>query len=329
MTRHPSLDEINATAERVAPHIVRTPVLPYYGSQGIDALANNADIYLKMELLQKTGSFKARGALNVVMHLTDEQKQRGITAFSAGNHAIATAFAANTLGTSAKVVMPKTANPFRVETCKRLGAEIIFGADIAELRSIVDDLQRTEGRTMVHPFEGQHTFAGTATVGLELSRDVADLDAVIVPVGGGGLIAGIATAIKLTQPQCKVYGIEPTGARGMTDSLAQQSPVDPVQVNTIADSLGAPMHLPESFAIVQEFVDEMHTVTDEQLASVMRLMFTDLKLAVEPACAAAMAGLMYPLNKQLANKRVGLILCGSNIDQATFQHFTDLSATNV
>lgn len=319
MTDHPSLEEINATAQRIAPYIATTPVLPYYGSEGF---ANGADVYLKMELLQKTGSFKPRGAINVVMHLSDEEKRRGITAFSAGNHAIATAFAASRLGTSAKVVMPKTANPFRVERCKKLGADVIFGEDIAELRSIVAELQRSEGRTMVHPFEGQHTFAGTATVGLELSQHVPDLDAVIVPVGGGGLISGIATAIKLTQPRCKVYGIEPEGASGMTDSLAQQSPVDPVNVNTIADSLGAPMHLAQSFAIVQKFVDEVITVTEEQLATVMRLMFTDLKLAVEPACAAAMAGLLYPLNERLANQRVALILCGSNIDQATFQRLT-------
>ncbi len=322
MTDYPSLDQINATARRIAPYISPTPVLPYYGIEGIDAIGNGAAIYLKMELLQKTGSFKARGAINVVSHLNDDEKRRGITAFSAGNHAIATAYAANKLGTTAKVVMPKTANPFRVDSCKRLGAEVIFGEDIAELRSIVAELQKSEGRTMVHPFEGQHTFAGTATIGLELNQHLPELDAVIVPVGGGGLISGIATAIKLTQPDCKVYGIEPEGASGMSDSLSQHSPIDPVTVNTIADSLGAPMHLPQSFAIVQKFVDDIVTVTDEQLATVMRLMFTDLKLAVEPACAAAMAGLLYPLNERLANKRVALILCGSNIDQATFQRLT-------
>lgn len=322
MTKHPSLAEINATAERIAPYIATTPTLPYYGDQGIRHLSDSSEVFLKMELLQKTGSFKARGAINVVMHLDDQQKQRGITAFSAGNHAIATAFAANQLGTSAKVVMPESANPFRVECCKRLGADVVFGKDIAELREIVADLQRTEGRTMVHPFEGQHTFAGTATIGLELSHHIENLDAVIVPVGGGGLISGIATAIKLTQPHCAVYGVEPEGASGMSDSLAQNSPVDPVSVKTIADSLGAPMHLPESFAIVREFVDQVVTVTDTQLADVMKMMFTDLKLAVEPACAAAMAGLLHPLREQLENKRVALILCGSNIDQATFQQLT-------
>lgn len=322
MTNYPSLQEINATAKRIAPYIANTPVLPYYGAEGLTTLANGTEVFLKMELLQKTGSFKARGAINSVMHLSEKEKQRGITAFSAGNHAIATAFAASNLGTSAKVVMPKTANPFRVQSCQRLGAEVVFGEDIAELCSIVDELQRDEGRTMVHPFEGQHTFGGTATVGLELSQAVADLDAVIVPIGGGGLISGIAAAIKQTQPGCRVFGIEPVGASGMSDSLAQRSPLDTVNVNTIADSLGAPMHLPQSFSIVQHFVDDIFTVTDEQLARVMKLMFTDLKLAVEPACAAAMAGLLYPLHKQLAGKRVALILCGSNIDQATFQRLT-------
>jgi threonine dehydratase len=319
---HPSLEAIEATATRIAPYIAHTPTLPYYGSEGLARLNNNADVYLKMELLQKTGSFKARGALNVIMQLTEQDKQQGVTAFSAGNHAIATAFAARTLGTSAKVVMPKTANPFRVETCKKLGAEVIFGADIGELTQIVDDLHRNEGRTIVHPFEGQHTFAGTATVGLELSQHARNLDAVIVPVGGGGLIAGIATAIKLTQPDCQVIGVEPEGACGMSDSLAQKAPLEKVVVNTIADSLGAPLHLPQSFAIVQHFVDEIVRVSDAQLADVMQLMFTDLKLAVEPACAAAMAALMYPLNEKLTNKKVALILCGTNIDHATFQRYT-------
>jgi len=323
MTAHPSLEEIHVTAERIAPFVVATPLLPYYGSEGIENLAKGTEVFLKLELLQRTGSFKARGAINVVMQLSDDKKRRGITAFSSGNHAIATAFAAHKLGTSAKVVMPKTANPFRVESCRRLGAEVVFGNDIAELRSIVADLQQTEGRTMVHPFEGMHTFAGTATIGLEISQQIADLDAVIVPVGGGGLISGIATAIKLTHPDCAVYGVEPEGASGMSDSLTQGSPIDPVQVSTIADSLGAPMHLPLSFEIVQEFVDQLVTVSDDQLKTVMRLMFTDLKLAVEPACAAAMAGLLYPLRERLAGKRIALILCGSNIDQATFQRITN------
>lgn len=320
---HPSLDTINTTAERLAEHVVRTPTLPYYGLTGLDSLTPDTQVWLKMELLQRTGSFKARGALNVLMHLEDDQRKLGVTAFSAGNHAIATAFAARAMGSTAKVVMPKTANPYRVACCKQLGADVVLGEDINELISIVETLQRDEGRTMVHPFEGQRTFEGTATVGLELCTDVPDLDAVIVPVGGGGLIAGIASAVKQINRNCLVIGVEPDGASGMTQSLQSGAPLDSVSVQTIADSLGAPMHKPESFGIVEKFVDEIVTVSDDQMRTVMRTMLTDLNLCVEPACAAAMTALVNPLRDRLSGKRVGLILCGSNIDLETF---TALSA---
>jgi threonine dehydratase len=318
---HPTIESINATAARLQNFVLRTPTLPYYGLQGT-SLFGDTEVWLKMELLQRTGSFKARGAINNVLHLTDEQRANGITAFSAGNHAIATAYAAKANNISAKVVMPKTANPFRVSCCKSLGAEIVFGNTIAELIEIVGNLQQHEGRTLVHPFEGDHTFDGTATVGLELSNDIANLDAVIVPVGGGGLISGIAAAVKQLQPGCAVYGVEPEGAQGMTQSLAAGSPVDTVNVSTIADSLGAPMHMPKSFALVQQYVDDIVRVTDAQLSEVMRLIFTELKLAVEPACAAAMTALLHPLKDKLTGQRVALILCGSNIDQNTFSQYT-------
>ncbi len=322
MTNYPSLSRIKATSESIQNHVIRTPALPYYGQAMDQLLADNTEVWLKLELLQKTGSFKARGAINVLNHLTDEQRKLGVTAFSAGNHAIATAYAARAAGSNAKVVMPKTANPFRVETCRQLGAEIVMGENIAELISITEKLQAEEGRELVHPFEGVHTFEGTATVGLELIEDAGTLDAVIVPVGGGGLIAGIASAVKQLNPQCKVYGVEPEGARGMTDSLASGSPLPTVNVSTIADSLGAPMHKAHSFDIVQQLVDDIALVSDAQLAATMKLIFTDLKLAVEPACAAAMSALMHPLRQTLAGKRVGIIMCGSNIDQATFNRLT-------
>ena len=174
---------------------------------------------------------------------------------------------------------------------------------------------------LIHPFEGVHTFEGTATVGLEFMEDAPELDAVIVPVGGGGLIAGIAAAVKQMQPGCSVFGVEPSGACGMSESLKRGAALDSVPVNTIADSLGAPMHKPLSYNIVQELVDDVVCVSDTQLASVMRLMFTDLKLAVEPACAAALTALIHPLNDRLRGMNVGLILCGSNIDIDTWQRF--------
>ena len=316
-----SLDSIKVAADRIGTHVVRTPTLPYYGITGGERFRDTR-VMLKMELLQKTGSFKARGALNTVMQLNEQQRQLGITAFSAGNHAIAAAYAARSAGTSAKVVMPETANPYRVECCKALGAEIVFGRTIAELIDIVEQLKANEGRTMVHPFEGIPTFEGTATVALELLHDQPDIEAVIVPVGGGGLIAGIAAAVKQLKPDCAVYGVEPTGAQGMSDSLKNGRPLARVSVNTIADSLGAPLHMPMSYQLVTDHVDQLVQVTDAQLIETMRLMFTDLQLAVEPACAAAMAALTYPLRDTLAGRQVALILCGSNIDHKTYNQLT-------
>ena len=315
-TAHPpTRDGIIEVAEQISPYIVRTPSVAYSGPP----LAGNPEmeLFLKLELLQRTGSFKPRGALNTILQAADSTN--GVTAFSAGNHAIATAYAAQVLGRSAKVVMPRGANPFRIKRCQELGADIEFGEDIAALINIVERLQSDEGRLLVHPFEGPHTAAGTATVGLELCTDVADLDVVVVPVGGGGLIAGVASAVKQLQPSCRVIGVEPTGACGMADSLAAGKPLSTVAVNTIADSLGAPLHAPYSFSLIQQHVDDMVQVDDDEIRAAMRCMFTDMKLAVEPACAAGLAALMFPLRAKLQAQRVALIVCGSNIDLLSWQ----------
>ena len=155
-------------------------------------------------------------------------------------------------------------------------------------------------------------------MGIELCEDVAQLDAVIVPVGGGGLIAGVASAVKQMQPDCQVIGVEPSGANGMQQSLSSGAPKTQVSVSTIADSLGAPMHAPRSFSLVRQFVDQIVTVSDDQLRDGMRRMFTDMQLAVEPACAASIAALQGPLAQTMRGKRVALIACGTNIDLATY-----------
>ncbi len=317
MNDHPSLDDIRNTATRIAPHIIETPLLPCYGPELLERIGPESDVHLKLELLQRAGSFKARGALNVIMNLGDEAKENGVTAFSAGNHAIATAYAAKVLGVSAKVAMPKTANPYRVERCLALGAEIVFAGSMMELFEIGDRLQKEEGRALVHPFEGAHTFEGTGTIGMEICQSIEGLDAVVVPVGGGGLISGIALAVKNLQPDCKVIGVEPEGAKGMVDSLQKGKPLDKVELNCIADSLSAPLHMPQSFAIIQKFVDQMVTISDRQMIDTMQLMFADLKLAVEPAGASAIAAMLGPLKKQLTGKRVALVICGTNIDMET------------
>ncbi len=316
-TNIPSLEAIRKTAAKITPYIIRTPTVPCYGPVLSESFGSDSTVFLKLELFQRSGSFKARGALNNVLGLSKEKLANGITAFSAGNHAIATAFAAKVVGTSAKVAMPSFANPYRVERCRALGAEIVFAENMMELFEIGERLQKDEGRTLVHPFESPKTFEGTATVGLEICEDVENLDAVIVPIGGGGLISGIASAVKRLQPDCMVFGVEPKGAQGMSTSLSKGAPIPKVELSSIADSLSAPLHLPLSYSIIQELVDEVVTVEDSEIINAMRLMFSDLKLAVEPAGASAIAALLGPLRETLAGKRVALVICGTNIDMAT------------
>jgi len=313
-----SLTEIEQCADRLQGQVIRTPSVEYGGE-----LPNGLEgrrLTFKMELLQTGGSFKLRGALNNVNQLPDGTP--GITAFSAGNHAIAVSIAGKLKGLPVTVVMPKSANPYRVQRCRDAGAEVLFGNDIGELVGKVEDLRTERGLHLVHPFESWQTVEGTATVGLELMRDVPDLDVVLVPVGGGGLIAGVATAVKAINPNCRVIGIEPTGARGMAASLAAGKPLPEVPVNTIADSLGAPLHLPITFGLVQANVDEMVQVDEQAMRDAMRWMFTSLKLAVEPACASTIAALMGPLNG-LAADRIGIIACGTNIDFDTYHSILD------
>jgi threonine dehydratase len=295
------------------------------------ALAREVDpgtrVVLKEELFQRTGTFKPRGALTVMLELDREALGRGVTAVSAGNHAIAVAYAAQALGSTAKVVMPKTASPFRVAKCRERGAEVELVEDVHRAFERVKEIEAQEGRTFVHPFEGPRTALGTATLGLELVEQVPDVEAVIVPIGGGGLCAGVAAAVKLARPQCRVYGVEPEGADSMHRSFAAGSPQGIDAVRTIADSLGAPHAAPYSFALCRRYVDELVLVSDDALRRAMRLLFSSAKLAVEPAGAAATAALCGPLRERVAGRRVALVVCGANIDAPTFsRHLAEAPA---
>jgi threonine dehydratase len=222
------------------------------------------------------------------------------------------------MGVSAKVVMPKSANPMRVATCRAYGAEVELVDNVTVAFARVEAIQAEEGRYFVHPFEGPQTILGTATVGLEFCRQVPDLDAVIIPIGGGGLCAGMAAAIKQLQPTCQVYGVEPEGADTMHRSFAAGTPQSIDQVRTIADSLGAPHAAPYSFSLCQHFVDELVKISDDEMRAAMALLFRSMKLAVEPAGAAATAAFWGPLQERLRGKRVGILVCGANIDIETF-----------
>jgi threonine dehydratase len=313
-----TLAAIEAALTDIADKVVATPVHNWRGPAMRAAVGDGTEAVLKLELFQHTGTFKARGALINLLSLSEEALAKGVTAVSAGNHAIATAFAAQKLGASAKVVMMKSANPFRVAACQAYGGEVVFADDVHRAFELVEEIEQTEGRTFVHPFEGELTALGTATLGLEFARQAPALDALIVPIGGGGLCAGVASAFKLVQPDCQVFGVEPEGADSMARSFEAGSPQTIDKVRTIADSLGAPYALPYSFALCKANVDEIVLVDDDALRRAMGLLFLEMKLAVEPAGAAATAALCGPLRARLQGKRVGIIVCGANIDFATF-----------
>lgn len=324
MDAPPSLEAIRRTRARLADLIVTTPVRRWQ-DHAIERLVDaGTEVFLKEELFQRTGTFKPRGALSVMLELPPQAIARGVTAVSAGNHAMAVAYAAGVLGTTAHVVMPRSASPFRVEACRELGAAVELVEDVHKAFERVREIESEEGRTFVHPFEGPGTILGTATLGLELMEQVPDLDAVVVPVGGGGLCAGVAAAVKLARQQCAVYGVEPQGADSMHRSFEAGSPQSIDAVRTIADSLGAPHAAPYSFGLCRRFVDDLVLVDDDALRRAMLLLFRSAKLAVEPAGAAATAALCGPLRERLRGKRVGLIVCGANIDAATFsRHLAD------
>lgn len=314
----PSIQHVKQARQRLGTNVRTTPVWQWKSDVKDDIFGPDTELFLKLELLQFGGSFKARGTLMNMFDLTAEQLQRGVTAVSAGNHAISVAYGARTMGTSAKVVMPKSANAAKIDRCKAMGAEIVLVENVHQAFDKVKKIEEAEGRHFIHPFEGLLTALGTATVGLELSEQVKELDAVIVPVGGGGLIAGISSFMKQAHPSIKIYGVEPTGANSMSKSLAVGKPIEIEKVDTIADSLGAPHAAPYSFGLTQRFVDEVVTVTDGQMASAMKMLFNDMKLAVEPAGASATAALQYKLLSKLKSKKVGIIVCGTNIDLDTY-----------
>ncbi len=318
----PTIDAIRVNRTRLGDLVITTPVRLLVDDALSLAVGASTHVWLKEELFQRTGSFKPRGALSVMLDLDAAALARGVTGVSAGNHAISLAYCARILGTTATVVMPKSANAFRVQVCREMGATVVLVDDVHSAFSHVKDIEAAEGRTFVHPYEGPKTALGTASVGLEFVDQVraagSSLDAVIVAAGGGGLTGGVACAVKQMSPQTAVFVVEPEGADTMSRSFNAGSPQSIDAVRTIADSLGAPRCEPYSFALNRAFVDEVVLVNDDQIRDGMRLLFRSAKLAVEPAGAAALAALMYPLRDRLDGQRVGVVVCGANVDIESF-----------
>lgn len=320
---YPSLSDIRKTAAKLSQQVLHTPVWHWQTGAVLDKLEPDTEVWLKLELFQKTGTFKLRGALNCISALDGTARARGVVAVSAGNHAMAVAYAARLAGVPCKVVLPRHASPTRIKACRQDGAEVILEADMHAAFALGQRIVEEEQRTMIHPYDGPLTALGTATVGLELMQQLEHLDAVIVPIGGGGLCAGIASAVKQIAPHCAVYGVEPFGADAMYRSFQSGRPEKLPSVDSVADSLCAPYAMDYSFRVCQRFVDDIVRVSDEEICIAMADLYHDVKLVAEPAAAVATAGLFGPLRERLAGKRVALIVCGSNVDPARYAELLD------
>lgn len=317
-----SLESARALRENIQRWIIRTPVLRAVGLE--DELGGETQVSAKLEFLQQTGTFKARGALANVARLSTAERRAGVTAVSAGNHAIAVSYAAKVFDINAKVVMLSSASPLRVEKCRAYGAEVVLVDDVHGAFRVAEQIRESEGRAFIHPFEGEGVTLGTATLGIEICEQIPGFDVLLVPVGGGGLCSGIALAAKRLNPSAIVIGVEPEGADTMSRSFAAGEPQSIDRVDTIADSLGAPYAMPYSFGVCHENVDEIVRVSDDELRAAMRLLFQKQKIAVEPACAATTAALFGPVRSMAADKHVALVMCGSNVDWLTYIEHAEL-----
>lgn len=313
----PSIAAIRELREELGDDVYRTPVLRCPAIEEQVAMGSGK-VMAKLEFLQRTGTFKARGALAVLKSLDVAQRDAGVTAVSAGNHAIATAFAARAVGTTAKIVMIPTANPARIAACKAYGAELVMADTVHDAFALANKIEKEEGRFFVHPFEGELVATGTGTVGLEICEQCDEIDVVVIPVGGGGLIGGMSNAIKQLRPDVEIIGVEPSGADSMRRSIEHGAPQSIDKVATIADSLGAPYALPYSFELTRRNTDRLVLVDDDELRLAMGFLFRSMKIAVEPACAATTAAILGSLRSDLRDRNVVLTMCGSNIDWNTF-----------
>jgi threonine dehydratase len=304
-----TLDDVLAAQQVIAGRVHRTPVLAstYLGDQA------GVRLLFKLELFQKTGSFKPRGVLNKLHHLRMPEKQKGVITLSAGNHAQALAWGASQAGIPVTVVMPTTAIRSKVDATRDYGGEVIQTE--GDLLATCLAIQKERDLTLVHPFDDLMIIAGQGTIGLEILEDVPEVDVVVVGVGGGGLISGIATVLKAKKPAVQVIGVEPAGAAVMTQSLERGEPIHLQQVKTIADGLAAPFAGEHTLAHVQACVDTMVMVSDEEIVSAMVLIMERCKVLAEPAAAAPLAGLLSGKANLPQGATVVCVLSGGNIDQ--------------
>ncbi len=309
----PSFDEIRKAMETLDGHVKKTPL----DRSSTFSSMTGSELYLKMENMQKTGSFKVRGAFVKLSSLTREERERGVVAASAGNHAQGVAYSASVLGIRAKIVMPETASPAKVDATKSYGAEVllrgrVFDDSLAEALSICE----MERSVFVHAYDDKHVISGQGTVGLEIIQDLPEVDAIVVPIGGGGLISGIAVAVKSVKSNVKVYGVQ-SEAFPSSYRLLKYGSVEPVETgDTIADGIAVKRPGRITSEIIKKYVDDIFLVSDKEIAEAMFLMLERAKVVSEPAGAASLASLISG-KVELSGKKVVSVISGGNVDMYT------------
>ncbi len=308
------LSDILTARERIAGRVHRTPTL---SARSLGDMAG-VRLHLKAELLQKTGSFKVRGVLNKLLAMDPAERTRGLVSLSAGNHAAALAWGASAVGTKAAIVMPAKAVQSKIDATRGYGGEVVLTE--GNLLDTCLALQQERGLTLVHPFDDPLVIAGQGTIGLEILEDLSDADVVLVPVGGGGLLSGIAAAIKGRRPDTWVVGAEPTGADIVYRSLKAGKPLRlETRPNTVADGLAAPFAGEHTQAQIQRDVDDVVLVDDQAILQALKLIIERAKLVPEPAGAAAFAALLAGAVKPEPGSVVVCVVSGGNVDPAVLR----------
>jgi len=300
----------------IASHILRTPLV---SSHSLGERIG-AEAFLKLENLQRTGSFKVRGAVYAMSCLSPAARDAGVVTMSAGNAAQAIAYAGRVQGVPVTVVMPETAPKTKVAATRGYGGEIRFASDVTRLLPMVQELQAT-GLHFLHPFDDDDVIAGHASLGFEIVADVPDVDLVVVPVGGGGLISGVALALKALRPGCRIVGVEPVGAPGVRRALDAGQVVRLESAKTVADGLAAPFAGQRNLEIIRRDVDDVVLISDDAILDGLRFLMARARIVAEPAGAAAVAALLSGAVKARAGERVVAIVSGGNVDPDRFAGF--------
>jgi threonine dehydratase len=300
-----SVDDVRAARERIAPHVRVTPVVRW-----------RDEVWLKLEQLQMGGSFKARGACNRLFAADPSKLAHGVVTASGGNHGLGVAYAATRRAVASTIYLPERAPQSTERRLRDMGARVERrGQDWDDAWAVAESHARYTGALLVHPFEDPEVIAGQGTIGLELVEQLERFDVVVVAIGGGGLIGGIALVLKSLLPQVRVVGVEPTGATAMKDSMAAGRLVSLPSVETIAGTL-APRNVgPHTLALASRFVDEVVLVSDDEMKGAMKLLWSEARVLVEPAGAAAVAAILGG-QVDAREKRVAVLVCGANLDVA-------------